>query len=62
VTAHNVLAAALNADTAVGREYRRVRTPEAIHGMCEDYRAGATIDMHEPVMRTYYWIIIGRSL
>ncbi len=34
-----------NADTPSGREYRRVRTPEAIHGMCEDYRAGATIDM-----------------
>ncbi len=34
-----------NADTPTGREYRRVRTPEAIHGMCEDYRAGATIDM-----------------
>jgi haloacetate dehalogenase len=34
-----------NADTPTGREYRRVRTPEAIHGQCEDYRAGATIDM-----------------
>ena len=34
-----------NADTPVGREYRRVHTPDAIHGMCEDYRAGATIDM-----------------
>jgi len=42
----NVLAP-LNADTAAGREYRRVRTPEAIHGMCEDYRAGATIDMQQ---------------
>jgi haloacetate dehalogenase len=30
---------------AVEREYRRVMTPEAIHGMCEDYRAGATIDL-----------------
>jgi haloacetate dehalogenase len=26
------------------REYVRVCTPEQIHGMCEDYRAGATID------------------
>ena len=42
----NVLAP-LNTDTAAGREYRRVRTPEAIHGMCEDYRAGATIDMQQ---------------
>ena len=22
-----------------------MRTPEAIHGMCQDYRAGATIDL-----------------
>ena len=34
-----------NADTPTGREYRRARTPEAIHGQCEDYRAGATIDL-----------------
>lgn len=34
-----------HADTPAGREYRRVRTPQAIHGMCEDYRAGATIDL-----------------
>ncbi|MDB5440568.1 MAG: hypothetical protein JWM33_2995 [Caulobacteraceae bacterium] len=34
-----------DADTPKAREYRRVRTPEAIHGMCEDYRAGASIDM-----------------
>jgi haloacetate dehalogenase len=26
------------------REYVRVCTPEQIHGVCEDYRAGATID------------------
>ena len=27
------------------REYIRVCTPEQIHGVCEDYRAGATIDL-----------------
>jgi haloacetate dehalogenase len=26
-------------------EYARCFTPEAIHGMCEDYRAGASIDL-----------------
>jgi len=26
------------------KEYIRVCTPEQIHGVCEDYRAGATID------------------
>jgi haloacetate dehalogenase len=27
------------------REYVRCCTPESIHGVCEDYRAGATIDL-----------------
>jgi haloacetate dehalogenase len=34
------------------REYVRCCTPESIHGVCEDYRAGATID-HEMDTRDF---------
>ncbi len=27
------------------REYERCFTPDAIHAMCEDYRAGASVDL-----------------
>ena len=36
---------AARATDDVQREYARVRTPEMIHAMCEDYRAGASIDL-----------------
>jgi haloacetate dehalogenase len=39
-------AAAARATTDVQKEYSRVqRDPTNIHGMCEDYRAGASIDL-----------------
>jgi haloacetate dehalogenase len=39
-------AAAARATTDVQKEYSRVqRDPDNIHGMCEDYRAGASIDL-----------------